>query len=352
MPVLNRNEIAWDEKFRRCLYFFLRDELDKTLITEGLIESYRAFKANGKEYPFTEMRELKPRAKVIARENPLHRHFIVMFYEETLPAECKNHIRFFDSNKVTKENLGNIADFDLTADFHQRMKYFEDREFAALLKNLINSDYAVLIQRDQSIKARYRYILSHFHVRIDWPVADAAEDLARYLRYISKNLYERGDRLGEILQQKLFEYFGFHHTVGGRRTAGLVAARFLGRFDNISTVYIASSESRTLIRLSERGIAKYVLVRISGEDIKDLAQAAGIREKDFVCSYLIDKTPEYGVGIFLVTYQHNEHSLPPPDGKLRELNPDYHWLNVNLQLLIPPPSNPYVRPVPYSIIYA
>jgi hypothetical protein len=352
MPPLSRNEIAWDEKFRRCLYFFLRDELDKTLVTEGLIESYRAFKANDKEYPFAEMRELKPRAKVIAKENPLHRHFIVMFYEETLPPECKNHIRFFDSNKVTKENVCNIADFDLTVDFYQRMKYFEDREFAALLKNLINSDYAVLIQRDQSIKTRNRYIISHFHVRIDWPVADAAEDLGRYLRYISKNLYERGDRHGEILQQKLFEYYGCHHLVGGRRTAGLVAARFLGRFDQISTVYILSSEARTLVRLSERGISKYVLVKISGEDIKGLAQTVGLKEKEFVCSYMIDRTPEYGVGILLVTYQHNEHSLPPWDGKLRELNPDYHWLNVNLQLLIPPPSSPYVRPIPYPIIYA
>jgi hypothetical protein len=77
-----------------------------------------------------------------------------------------------------------------------------------------------------------------------------------------------------------------------------------------------------------------------------------MNESDFVKSYLIDRTAEYGVGIFLVTYARNEHSLPPPDGKLRELNPDYQWLNVDLQLLVPPPSSGDVRPIPLSKVYA
>ena len=94
-----------------------------------------------------------------------------------------------------------------------------------------------------------------------------------------------------------------------------------------------------------------MLIRISPEDIKELAKRVKLSEKDFIKAYLIDKTPEYGVGIFLVTYTHNEHSSAPEDGKLRELNPDYHWLNVDLQLLVPPPSSGDVRPIPYSSIY-
>jgi len=352
MPFLERFEIGWNEKFRRCLYFFLRDELEKSLIDEALVESYRTFKAKGKEYPFVEMRELKPRARIISPEHPEHRHFIVLFNEETLPPECKNHIRFLDSNKVTKENLTNLAEFDLKDVFNQRMRYFDGTDFGALLRNVLASDFAILIQRDPAVKARYRYVMSHFHVRIDWPVADAAEDLARSLRYISKELYEKGEKAGEVLQQKLYEYYGFHHTIGGRRTAALVAARFMARFDFISTVYISSSEARTLFRISERGISKYVLVPIPDSDIKALARSVNLSEKDFVSAYMVDKTRTYGVGLFLVTYCHNEHSLPPPDGKIRDLNPEYQWLNVDLQLLVPPPSSQDFRPIPYSIIYA
>ena len=352
MTHLKRNEIGWNERFRRCMYFYLRDELDCILINEALIESYRQFKAAGKEYPFVETRLLKPRAKILGPEYREHRHFIVIFAEETLPAEAKIHVRFFDSNKVTKENLSSLAVFDLKEIFRQRMRYFEDSKFSTLLTSLGQSDYAILVQRDPSVKSRDRYAISHFHVQIDWPIAHAAEDLGRYLRYISKDLYEKGEKTAEILQQKLYEYYGFHHTVGGRRTAGLVAARYAARFGFISTVYVSSCEARTLVRLSEQGIAKYVLVRLSRDEIQELAHSREMKEKHFADAYLIDRTPEYGVGLFLVTYSRNEHSRPPADGKLRELNPDYQWLNVDLQLIIPPPSNPDVRPVPLSRVYA
>lgn len=351
MPALRRSEIGWNERFRRCLYFFLRDELDSVLITQSLVESYKSFKEKGREYPFVEMRELKPRAKSHGREYPEHKQFIVIFNEEMLPSDAKLFIRFFDSNKITKENLMLLSIFDLQDVFHQRMRYFEDTEFVNLLKKLLGADYALLIQRDPSVKARYRFGLSHFHVRIDWPVAAAAQDLGRYLRYVSKDLYEKGEKTGELLQQKLYEYYGFYHTAGGRRTAGIVAARFLARYDFISTVYIASSEARSLIRTSEQGVSKYVLIKVPNSDIEELAKMAKMKESDFSSAYMIDRTPDYGVGIFQVKYAHNEYSTPPPDGKLRELNPEYHWLNVDLQLLIPPPTSGDARPLVYSRVY-
>jgi hypothetical protein len=351
MPYLGRNEIGWDERFRRCLYFFLRDELDGIMISEALIESYRAFKAANKDYPFVEMRELKPRAKVFGPEYPEQRHFIVIFSEDVLKPESKIHIRFFDSNKITKENLAFVGAFDLRQVFNQRMRYFDDQDFLTLLRSLLQQDFALLIQRDPTVKSRYRFAISHFHVKIDWPVAYAAEDLGRHLRYLSKDLYEKGDRTAEILQQKLYEYYGLHYTVGGRRTAALVASRYLARYDFISTVYIASSEARTLIRTSEQGISKYVIIRLPKQDIRDLAHVAKMDEERFINAYLIDKTPDYGVGIFLVSYKHNEHSTPPPDGKLRELNPEYQWLNVHQQLLVPPPTSGEARPIPWSRVY-
>jgi hypothetical protein len=352
MSYLRRNEIGWNERFRRCVYFFLRDELDCILIGEALTESYKKFKERGEEYPFVEVRLLKPRAKILGPEYRDQGHFIVIFNEDTLPSDAKIHIRFFDSNKVTKENLSSLGVFDLQEIFRHGMRYFQDSDFSKLLKGVTKPDFAVLIQRDPTVKSRYRYGISHFHVRIDWPVAHAAEDLGRYLRYISKDLYEKGDRLGENLQQKLYEYYGFHHTVGGRRTAALVAARFMARYGLISTVYVASSEARTLVRLSEQGISKYILIRLGNSDIEEICQSCDMSEKEFCHAYLIDRTPEYGVGIFLVTYIRNEHSTPPPDGKLRELSPDYQWLNVDRQLLVPPPNRGDVRPIAISKIYA
>ena len=352
MPFVRRNEISWNERYRRCLYFFLRDELDRLFIAEGLIESYKTFKEKKEEYPFVEMRELKPRSRNVGHEYVNHKHFIVIFSEGSIPSESKIHIRFFDSNKVTKENLHHLGVLDLKDVFHHRMRFFDDSQFPDLLRSLLKSDFSVLLQLDPSIKSKYRYGLSHFHVRIDWPVAYAAEDLGKSLRYISRELYEKGDKLADNLEQKLYEYYGFHHTVGGRRTAALVAARYMSRFDFISTVYICSSEARSLIRLSEQGISKFALIKISNEEIVELAQNAKMSEDDFVAAYLIDRTDEYGVGIFLVSYEHNEHSTPPIDGKLRDLNPDYQWLNVDLQLLAPPPCRGDVRPISLRKVYA
>lgn len=352
MPFVRRNEISWNERYRRCLYFFLRDELDRLFISEGLIESYKSFKENKKEYPFVEMRELKPRSRNVGQEYVDHKHFIVIFSEGSIPTDSKIHIRFFDSNKVTKENLSHLGVLDLKDVFRNRMRFFDDAEFPDLIKTLFKSDFSVLIQLDPSVKSRYRYAVSHFHVRIDWPVAYAAEDLGKYLRYISRDLYEKGDKVAENLQQKLYEYYGFHHSVGGRRTAALVAARFMSRFDFISTVYICSSEARSLIRLSEQGISKFALIRITNEEIAELAQNVKMSENEFAAAYLIDRTNDYGVGIFLVSYEHNEHSTAPMDGKLRELNPDYQWLNVDLQLLAPPPCRGDVRPIVLRKVYA
>jgi len=76
-----------------------------------------------------------------------------------------------------------------------------------------------------------------------------------------------------------------------------------------------------------------------------------LSEDEFINLYLIDRTSEYGVGIFLVTYKHNEHSRPPVDGRVRELNPDFQWLNVDLQLLVPPPTSGDARPIPCSRVY-
>ena len=166
-------------------------------------------------------------------------------------------------------------------------KYLESAHFFNFLKEMLPVDYALLIQRDPTSKGKDRYQLSHFHVRIDWPIADAAEDLARNLRYISKDLYEKGDKYAEDIQKKFFEYYGLPVMVGGRRTAAIVAAQYLKQIGSISTIYAGSSESRSVIRISETGVSKFVLMSFSESDLSQIIETTGIGMRSFKRHYVV-----------------------------------------------------------------
>lgn len=350
--MLDRDELSWTSRMRRSLYTVLRDELDRILIHLSLIDSYRRFREQNQPYPFVEIRDLRPKVRCCEKEPYLHNRFLVIFCEGTLPPAEKKYIRFFDENKVTKENLGPLTDLFLSQKFYPNLRHFNSSHFPLFLKELISVDYALLIQRDFSARSRHRYILSHFHVKIDWPIAEAAEALGKQLRYISKNLYENGEKYAEMLQQKLFEMYGFHHTVGGRRTAAAVAFQYLKKFPFISTVYVSSGEARTFTRISEKGVSKYILIQMNDNEMRIMAQLAGMSMDRFAEAYLVDRTEGQGVGIFQAVYGHTDHSRPPADGKLRKLKPDYHWLAVIKQMLIPLPTNFEANPLPFSRIYS
>jgi hypothetical protein len=346
-----RHQLSLQDRVRRSVYELLRDQMDSYLATHALIDSYENFTRAGVPYPFVTKRELKPRARITYKENALHNRFLVLFCEGTIPRAYKKYIRFFDTNKVTKEAIAELTTIQLHKRYTKNLRYFDNLCFEQLVIDLLPVDYSLLIQRDPSIKRKNRYALTHFHVKIDWPIDDATEEMAHQLRYISKELYENGEKYAQDLHKKLFERYGFHHTVGGRRTAAVVAAQFLKKMEFISTVYVASSESRTLIRISERGVSKFVLLRLSLEEISGLSHENHIEFNTFVKRYLVEFREDYGVGILHVAYQNTSPSKPPEDGRLRRLQPDYQWLTVNNQLLIPLPGNPGVYPIPYSTIY-
>nr|HID58796.1 hypothetical protein [Desulfobacterales bacterium] len=346
-----REVLSRQDKLRRSVYETLRDELDSILINYALIDSYWNFRKNNIPYPFVQKRELKPRARVPDIEYEYHNRFLVIFVEDTIPPVHKKYIHFFDGNKVTKENLLQSSSIHFSKKYFKNLKIFENSNFALFLKDLLPVDYALLIQRDPTVKARNRYMLSHFHVRIDWPISDAAEDLGKYLRYISKDLYEKGDSYAEEIRKKFFEYYGLAATVGGRRTAAAVAAQYLRRLPCISTVYVVSSEARSLCRISERGLSRYTLIKITEEEIKDIVKNNSLNMDSFRENYLIDMSSESGVGIFQTIYDHTVHARPPEDGKLRELNSDLFWLTVVNQLLLPKPNEWRCPPLPYSTIY-
>jgi hypothetical protein len=325
--------------------------MDTVLVEQALIDSFENFLQAREPYPFVSKRQLKPRARVVEKEYILHNHFLVLFCEGTIPSRYKKYIRFFDTNKVTKEAMAELANIQLHKRYTKNLRYFDNPDFAPLVRDLLPVDYALLIQKDPLIKRRNRYALSHFRVKIDWPLDDATEEMAREYRYISQELYEYGENYAQSLLHKLFENYGFHHAVGGRRTAAVVAAQFLKKMDFISTIYVASSEDRTLTRITERGVRKFVLIRLPVGEISRLASESPMDFDNFVERYLVNFRDDHGVGILQVVYRNTFYSRPPEDGKLRELRPEYQWLTVTDQLLMPLPGNPEIYPVPYSTIY-
>jgi len=353
MPVWPyRYQLSLKHRVRRSVYEILRDQLDGYLMRHALVDSYGKFMDAGEPYPFVPKRELKPRAKVIEKEYIHQNHFLVIFCEGMIPGNYKKYIRFFDSNKITKESVNEqLVNVKLHKSYTKNLRYFDNLNFGKLLLDLTPVDYAILVQQDPSIKRQNRYVMTHFHVRIDWPIDDATEDMAQQLRYISKELYEKSEKYAQSLHHKLFENYGFHHAVGGRRTAAVVAAQFLKRMHFVSTVYVSSAEARSLTRVSERGVSKFVLVKVPMSDISQIIDEHNFSFEKFRDIFLLDMQNDHGVAILQVIYSNSIHSKPPEDGKLRRLWPEYKWLNVSDQKLIPIDSHD-IDPVTYNTIYS
>jgi len=346
-----RDELCQAKRLRRSYYEMLRDELDQFILQYALIDSYHNFRKEEIPYPLVEKRELKPRAVLPSMEYKAQNAFLVIFVEDSIPAAHKKYIRFFDVNRTIKTNLIRSKNLPLTHEFERYHKYLDSARFFDFFKALLPVDYALLIQRDPATQTRDRYTLSHFHVKIDWPIADAAEDMARNLRYISKDLYEKGDKYAEDIQKKFFEYYALPVMAGGRRTAASVAAQYLRRVPCITTVYAGSSESRALIRFSEKGVSKTVLMKFSSAEISQIAEANNFKVSTFRKKYAVAKEGADCLCLFRATYSRTDQALAPADGKLRELKPDLYWLTVDKQHILPLPGVWKYPPIPSNVIY-
>lgn len=347
-----RESLSNENRLRRSYYELLRDELDEYVLQYALIDSFNNFVEKKVPYPFVERRELKPRARIPSLEYEYHNSFLIIFTEDSIPESHKKYIRFFDDNKTTKTNLLKINPLSLNDDFERSQKYLESAHFFDFVKLLLPVDYALLIQRDPTVRAKNRYFLSHFHVRIDWPIADAAEDLAQDLRYISKDLYEKGDKYAEDAQKKFFEYYGLPLMAGGRRTAAVVAAQYFKQIPCITTIYAGSSETRALIRISERGVSKSILVMFSRKEIVQIASENDLTVDDFIENYEVAADGKQSICVFQTIYDYTSHAKPPADGKLREINPDLYWLTVGAQQILPKPGVWSAPPIQMNLIYS
>jgi hypothetical protein len=347
-----REELSQADRLRRSYYELLRDELDQQLIQHALIDSYNNFRNRKIKYPFVEKRELKPRARIPNLEYESQNVFLVVFVEDIIPSENKKYIRFFDVNKTTKANLLQSKTLPLANKIDRNQKFLDSAHFSNFLKILLPVDYALLIQRNPGGKGRSRYSLSHFHVRIDWPIADAAEDLARSLKYISKDLFEKGDKYAEDIQKKFFEFYGLPLMVGGRRTAAIVAAQYMKRIPCISTIYAGSSESRALLRISERGPSRSVLMKFTAAEMEKIAEENNMALQTFKKNYVVAREKKSGICIFQATYSPTDQSRFPDDGKLRDLKPDLSWLTIGGQHILPKPGVWKRPPIPLNVIYS
>lgn len=347
-----RDELSLADRLKRTYYVILRDELDQYLIDKALTESYANYVSRNIPYPFVELKELKPRARVPKVEYEHQNSFLVIFMEDTLPDEYKKYIRFFDSNKTTKTNLIRSKTFPLEPTFDRTYKYFDSIHFFDFLNDLLPVDYALLIQRDlKSQEGANRYCISHFHVRIDWPITEAAEDLGRSLRYLSKDLYEKGEKYAEDMQKKFFEYYCLQDMVGGRRTAAIVAAQYLRRIPCLSTIYVSSTEARSLIQITERGVSKVILVKLSDKEVDAIAGTHGMSSIEFNKNYRIAKHGRSGVYLFQTRYAYTSNALSPEDGKIRELKPETYLLTVEHQHILPKSKVWAHPPLKCNLIY-
>ena len=345
-----RERLNYYEKLRRSLYEILRDALESRLMKVSLIDSFYNYQKEGVHYSFPDKSELKPKSKKMETESELFNTFIVIFCEGSVSPQLKNYIRFFPDNSVIKKNLEYLPNFSLYKRFHQNLRHFESSGFLDLCEELLNIDYALLIQQDPSVKKKNRYSLTHFHVKIDWPIADAAEDLAIWLKYIQNDLYEKGDKEGRLLQNKLFEYYGCHHSVGGRRTAGLIAAQLLRKLDSISTVFVSTSESRSMYKYSERGVSKFFLIQLTKTQVNALAQRENMDPETFTSTYLYP-AGNIHIGISEASYGPTIYSKSPDDGKLRKLKPAYNWLKLRDEFLHPKIDALDAKPISYAWVY-
>jgi len=346
-----REELSQANRLRRSYYELLRDHLEQNLLHYALLDSYNNFSSKKVPYPFVEKRELKPRARIPSLEYECQNSFLVIFVEDSIPEIYKKYIRFFDLNKTTKANLLRLEKLPLIGKFNRDQKYLRSAQFVDFIKMLLPVDYALLIQRDPASRKVDRYSLSHFYVRIDWPIADAAEDLSRSLRYISKELYEKGDKYAEDIQKKFFEYYGFPSMIGGRRTAAIVASQFLKRIPCITTVYVGSSESRALIRISERGVSKSILMKLPNSEVEQIAETNNLTPRTFRKNYVVARDSKNCICIFKATYAYTNYARPPDDGKLREIKPDLYWQSVGGQHIEPKPGVWKHPPLPLNVIY-
>ena len=131
----SRFELSHNDKIRRSIYVFLRDELERKLQSIALEEPYRDCQEKGVPYPYVDSSEMRPRKKEFAKESAESRPFFIIFCEDYIDPGHQKYIRFADSNKGRKDNIQLIPDINLHHSFVDIMNMFQYMPHANSIKS-------------------------------------------------------------------------------------------------------------------------------------------------------------------------------------------------------------------------
>jgi len=121
--------------------------------------------------------------------------------------------------------------------------------------------------------------------------------------------------------------------------------------DDISTVFVSTSESRSMYKYSERGVSKFFLIKLTKKQVNALAQRENMVVDDFKSAYLYP-AGRFNIGVSEASYRPTEYSKPTEDGRIRKLRPAYNWLKLKSELLHPKIDALNAKPIFYNWVYS
>jgi len=284
---------------------------------------------------------------VLEEKSVLHNDALVFFIEDRIKDELKEFIEFKGKyNIINKKTLVNQQRVDkyFASKFDISTTFIENKGFENTLKELLKSDFGLLIQPRLHTPKAEKYALTHYRLEVSRKIDFVVESLAKKLGYIEKDLYEKGEEYQGKLEEKFFAYYGFHYTAGGRRKAGITASQMFRNMGISFATYIASKEARTLTKITENEEKiKYALVNLSNEKIRKLEKL----EQGFREQFVYDEK----VCVLQVIYDTTEYSRPIKSSRRRKLDSNKKWLKIIKERIIPKRKFVDTVPIPCNIVY-
>ena len=263
-----RHALSREDRLRRSYYQVLRDELDQFVLEYALVGSYENFLKLRTPYPFVELRELKPRARIPSVEFEAQNSFLIIFCENYIDKIHKKYIRYFDVNKTTKTNLLRLKDFPDLENYNRNIKCFESEGFFSFLKSLLPVDYAILIQPQPADKNPVRP--DPFSCQGGLAHCRCIGMPCQIFYAISPRTCTRKEMpYAENNAEKIVvNTMGCLCWPAAEERLPFVAAQYFRQLNSITTIYVASSESRSLLRFDEKGVSKSVLIKLVVDEVK------------------------------------------------------------------------------------
>lgn len=324
-------------------YCFTRERIARNLFDYTLIDSYKKFEADRIPYPFVSPGLLRPGSVENSKEFTQHNSALIILMNGAIPNKLRKHFRFREGNRLCKENLVEVApDLPKLDQYKWPMRFSNHKGFGTLMKILTSLDYALLVQSRTQSGETWPFELTHFHVKIERLLDNAIRNLAVYLNYLERGLYERGEAFVDLLEKKFFEYFNFYHNASGRRCAAALAAQLLAREKIEATIFISSQQTRRLTFLTtssksyDVAIEQYTLLNVEPNLWESLKSFGGKNSLDIEKDFSMKNNTGTRVMLFRVRYEHTDAGRPSPDGQLKSgINPREKWIRLKDEFLIP-----------------